>query len=420
MINYWQRGVPVYDEPYLTRPFVVLSGFAVIGLALATARMMASLGPFSGMNDFYAWGIWKTFNVMTLTALGSGALSVGIAAWVLNHRQLHVVMRVALVTSLLFYGTGLLALVVDVGRPWNMWQLFTPWRWNGHSSLLEVAVCMPAYAFLFLAFENLPYVLERFWYRGSPSTRVRLKRWETHLRKIYPFMIAGAYVLPAMHQSSLGALLLLAGDKVDPLWQSQMLPAFYLIQAGICGFAMVIVVLMASCLRWQRPLDLSVLDDLAGLMSWLIFVFLGARWVDILVRGQVQHAFDLQFFSLLFLAENFAVLVPAVVLRFESMRRTPRVLFNMAVLAGIGGMLYRFIPTTIAYDPGPHVQYFPSVPEVVITIGFISLAVVAYAFAVKTFAILPAPLSSWYDMVERTKRLHPDWRLDRYGNPIDD
>ena len=33
------------------------------------------------MNDAYAWGIWKTFNVMTLTGLGSGAFAIGISAW---------------------------------------------------------------------------------------------------------------------------------------------------------------------------------------------------------------------------------------------------------------------------------------------------------------------------------------------------
>jgi len=48
------------------------------------------------MNDV-CLGIWKTFNVMTLTALGSGPLALGIAAWVFNRQKLHVVMRTALV-----------------------------------------------------------------------------------------------------------------------------------------------------------------------------------------------------------------------------------------------------------------------------------------------------------------------------------
>ena len=55
-----------------------------------------SLGPVSGMNDAYGWGIWKTFNVMVLTALGSGAFAVGIAAWVFRRKKVHSLMRMAL------------------------------------------------------------------------------------------------------------------------------------------------------------------------------------------------------------------------------------------------------------------------------------------------------------------------------------
>ena len=51
------------------------------------------------MSDPYAWGLWKTFNVMVLTGLGSGGFAVGIAAWVFNRTKLHPVMRVALLTS---------------------------------------------------------------------------------------------------------------------------------------------------------------------------------------------------------------------------------------------------------------------------------------------------------------------------------
>ena len=111
------------------------------------------------MNDAYAWGIWKTFNVLTLTALGSGPLAVGLAAWVLNRQKLHLVMRTALVSGFLFYATGLVALGFDVGRAWNFWNILLPWRWNAHSAMLEISFCMPVYAGVFLAFENLPLVL---------------------------------------------------------------------------------------------------------------------------------------------------------------------------------------------------------------------------------------------------------------------
>src|SRR5208337_4012542 len=139
LINHWQRGVPVFREPLVTPTLLFFAALATIGLVVAMVRFFSPLGPFSGMNDVYAWGIWKTFNVMTLTALGSGFL---------------------------FYATGLIALCFDVGRPWNFWVIILPWRWNAESAMLEICICMPLYCAAFLAFENVPLIVERFYYTG--------------------------------------------------------------------------------------------------------------------------------------------------------------------------------------------------------------------------------------------------------------
>ena len=111
----WQRDVQVYNYPLLSAPFLFWSALAVIGVTLSLGRLFTGLW-FTGMNDDYAWGVWKTFNVMTLTALGSGGLAVGVFAYVFGKRQLHVVMRTALMSSFLFYATGMAALAIDVGR----------------------------------------------------------------------------------------------------------------------------------------------------------------------------------------------------------------------------------------------------------------------------------------------------------------
>ena len=115
-------------------------------LFLTAYRELAGLGPVSGMNDAFGWGIWKTFNVMVLTALGSGAFAVGIAAWVFRRKRLHALMRMALLTSFLAYACGLLLLGIDAGRPWNFYWIVFPWKWNMHSPLAEVAICMSIYA----------------------------------------------------------------------------------------------------------------------------------------------------------------------------------------------------------------------------------------------------------------------------------
>lgn len=419
-INYWQRGVPVYRRRIFTKAFFVLLVLVVIGTVIGVTRLVGALGPFSGMNDAYAWGVWKTFNVMALTALGSGGLAVGVAAWVFDRRRLHSVMRVAIITSLLFYGTGLLGLMTDVGRPWNFYNALLPWRWNTGSALWEVSIAMPTYAFVFLVFETSPIIVERLWFTGSKKTRAFLDGWRPRMRRIYPFAIAGAYVVPMMHQSSLGALMLLAGDKVHPLWQTQILPGLYLLQAGVCGFGAVILILMGSCLVWRRPLDMKVLGLLSNLMSWLILAWVAIRGLDLALHGKLGMTLEPTVPALLFWVESLLVLVPALLLRDKGTRRVPRTVFVLALLATLGGLMYRFNPTTITFTPGESAVYFPTLPEIGITVGLIAMTFALFSIAVKWFAVLPAPVTTWYEMVDAVRRTDPSTRRDQHGNPLDD
>jgi Ni/Fe-hydrogenase subunit HybB-like protein len=400
----------VYREPKITSTLIFFAALAALGLTLAIARLFSPLARFSGMNDAYAWGIWKTFNVLTLTALGSGPLAVGIAAWVLNRPKLHVAMRTALVSGFLFYATGLIALGFDVGRPWNFWNIILPWRWTAGSAMLEVSVCMPLYCAVFLAFENVPLVLERFYYTGSDQTRETLRRAAPVLRRIYPFVITGAYVLPLMHQSSLGGLLLLAGDKINPLWQTPFLPLLYLLAAALCGLGFVTFLLLIGCLRHSRALDLGVLGELGNLLSCACFLFLAVRFGDLAWRGQLQSAFAFDKWSLLFLFETALILVPAVALRSRTVRETPRSLLNLATLACLGGLLFRFIPATIAFRPARNASYFPSLPELLMTVGYISLGIAAFGLAIKYFAVLPGDVEEWNYMFKVSHRLRPEDR----------
>jgi Ni/Fe-hydrogenase subunit HybB-like protein len=395
LINHWQAGVPVTTGPVLTPLLAFLMALAALGLVLAGIRVVSPLGPFSAMNSVYAWGIWKTFNVMTLTALGSGPLAVGIAAWVFNRKKLHVVMRTALVSGFLFYLTSLLALGFDVGRPWNFYNAAMPWRWNSESAMLQLCICEPLYILLFLAFELVPLFLERLYYTGNPKARAFWRHVSPVIRKFYPFVIVGAYVIPLIQQSSLGALLLLAGTKIDPLWQSPVLPLLYLIAAVLCGVSFTIFLLLIVCLRYRRPLDGDILNELAIMLSGTCFVFLVFQFADLIWRRQLHAVFALNSMSLIFLAETLLILLPGMALLSKQSRHTPRMLLNLSALACLGGMSYRFIPTSIAYKPQNSTPYFPSVPELMMAAGYISLGIVAFVFAINYFAVLPGEASGW-------------------------
>lgn len=420
----WQRSVPLDRLPLRTPAVVALAAFGAVTTLLMAVRMVMPLAPFSGMSDAYPWGVWKTFNVMTLSALGSGGLALGVIAWVFDRKALHVIMRPALVTSFLLYATGLAALGVDVGRPWNFWNVLVPTHWNVHSALLEVAVAMPTYCMVFLLFENVPLVLERFWYTGSARTRAHLRRAQPWVDRLYPWMVAGAYLLPMGHQSSLGALLLLAGPKLDPLWQTQWLPLLYLGQAFITGASFVLALLLASCAVWRLAIDRAVLGELARWIGGLSLGWLALRAFDLAWRGQLAPAFARAAagdgHALVFWLETACVLAPALLFQTARWRAEPRRLFLGALVAIAGGMLYRFVPTTIAFDPGHGKTYFPNVLELLISAGFIAIAALGWVLAVRWFAVLPAPLAEWHAMLARDRVRFPHIRRDRHGNPSDD
>ena len=408
--NRWRRAVPVYGFPVVNGFFLVLFALIVLAFLLTGYRELAGLGPVSGMNDAFGWGIWKTFNVMVLTALGSGAFAVGIAAWVFRRKRLHSLMRMALLTSFLAYACGLLLLGIDAGRPWNFYWMVFPWKWNMHSPLAEVAICMSIYAMIPLAVENLPPVLERLWYFDS-RLRPRVEKIERSLYAWFPWIIAAAYLLPGMHQSSLGALMLLAGERVHPLWQTPWLPLLYLGAASFMSFGCVAGTTMLCCLVWKRPMDMEVLDDAARITWWLIAGWQALRLIDIIARGAFLTAFHFDRFAGVFWLETILITAGGLLLWRSVKHHDTRSMFVGYVLSSLGGMIYRFSPTTLAFRPNPEALYFPATIEILVSLGFISLGIAGFLVAVKRLAILPAPLHAWHDMASyfRFRRPYIRW-----------
>lgn len=395
--THWERFVPAFGFPVVNRFFLFLVALSLIGLSLAGYREIIGLGPVTGMNDKFGWGIWKTFNVVVLTALGSGAFSVGVAAWVFRRKLLFPLMRMALLTSMLAYACGLCLLGVDVGRPWNFYWVLFPWRWNLHSPMAEVAICMSIYATIPLLLENVTPLLERLWY-VNVRMRPAAEAVERVLHKGFPYIISLAYLLPAMHQSSLGALMLLAGPRVHPLWQTPLLPLLYVWAAAFMSFGCVAGTTMLCCVVWRRAMDMEVLNEAARICAWTIFGWLAVRVLGLLLAGSLSTAFHLDRYSGIFWAEMLTIGYGGWLLYRSLKNRRRKAMWCGYLFAAIGGMLYRFTPTTLAYMPGPNAVYFPSTIELLVALGFVTLGSAGFLFMVKVCAILPATLQDWHDM----------------------
>jgi Ni/Fe-hydrogenase subunit HybB-like protein len=385
----WRRYVRL-DEPLYTKPFFVFASLAGIAFLLGFYREFTGLGYVTGLNDGYSWGLFKNWNVTALTALGSGGYAVAILTWLFGERKFHPIMRTALLTSFLGYGTGMLSLGFDVGRPWNFLHFNNPRNWNSHSVLAEVAICMTAYVIFALDVENMPPFLERMYQSPDPAKRQLAMRIFYAIRATYPFFVALAFLLPTMHQASLGELMFLAGPRVHPLWQTARLPLLYLMMAYILGLACVLMVLLVSSMVWKFGWDFDILNQLTKLMGRLTAAWLVIQYADLAYRHVLGLVFKFDFYGLWFLAQTLLLLIPALLLWFRPLRNRPGMLFALTFLLAIGGIIYRFTPTTIAFLPLGDYRYFPSVTEILMSIGFTSFAVTLFLIAVKKFAILPA------------------------------
>ena len=373
--------------PLVTPPVIALGVVAAAGLAVVAYRFVFGLGAVSALSDAYPWGPWKAFSVIVLTAFASGGYAVAMLLYALNRKVYHSISRTAILTSAMGYTAGVITLGIDIGRPWNFWRLIFVTGWNLHSVLLEVAVCISVYM-IFLWLEMAPPLMEG-WKVGSPGTLRRIALdWTPKLDKAMPYIVAMAIVLPSMHQSSLGSLMLLAGPRLHPYWQTPMIPLLFLLSCWVLGYAFVVIASLLSSLAWDRPVEMEPLSGLSRIAAWITFAFLAIRVGDLAARGLLTAT--PRGYALLLLAASLLLLVPALFLSGANSKTSPSQLFRWAAVLLVGGGLYRLDTALIAFLPGGEFSYFPTVAEMLVTFGFTSLALIGYIIMVTRFPILPA------------------------------
>jgi Ni/Fe-hydrogenase subunit HybB-like protein len=109
--------------------------------------------------------------------------------------------------------------------------------------------------------------------------------------------------------------------------------------------------------------------------------------------------------------ETLLTAVPSIYLLAGGHWRITSHLFLADVLIAVGGMLYRFDPTSFAFVSRPGAVYFPSATEALIAAGAVCFALAAFILAVKYLPILPAPVTAWHDLAEYAGAVHGNWRL---------
>jgi Ni/Fe-hydrogenase subunit HybB-like protein len=378
----------------LTKPFRVLLVLVSIGSLLILYRLATGLGQITAMNDGYPWGLWIAVDV-TGTALACGGYAVALLVYVMNRGQYHPMVRPAVLTSALGYTLAGVGVALDVGRWWNVWRvpLFV-WRWNLNSVLLEVALCIMAYM-LVLWIQLSPAFLERAQKADTPKIRAFADRLLPIVDKALLWIIALGILLPTMHQSSLGSLMLIAGPRLHPLWNTGWLPLLFPLSSIGMGYAAVVFEGALSAWMFRREPDREMLARLGKAMIPAISLYLALRLIDLAIRGQIGALFALDLYSVMSLLEMALFAAAIVLLSSEARRRRLGTLFRAAMLLILAGGLYRFDTYLVAFRPGAYWSYFPSVTEMLITVGLVSGEVMIYVLIVKLFPIITLEKHSW-------------------------
>lgn len=372
----------------LTPSYKILLFVAALGVATILWRLAAGLGATTALSDGYPWGLWIAFDVVVGTALACGGYAVAILLYVFNRGQYHPLIRPAILTSALGYSLAGLAVAIDVGRPWLLWKVpVMIWRWNVNSVLLEVAVCIMSYVVV-LWIELTPALLDRWALSGQETLRRRAERIRPSLDRALIWITALGILLPTMHQSSLGTLMLLSGPKLNPIWSTGFLPMLFLVTSVAMGCAAVVFEATFSSRAFGLPSHVPILRSLMRVAAVGCAIVVAFRFLDLAFRGVIGLAFEPTLAVTLFWVENLLFVFPLFLLFVLKRPAGLGSLFRSAVFLALGGTLYRFDTFLVGFNPGAGWHYFPSVPEVLVSIGLVAIELAAYIAIVKTFPIL--------------------------------
>ncbi len=392
------KPVPV-KKKFFTPGVIVLCILALNGLTFLAVRFLFGIGSVTNLNNQYPWGIWIGIDVAAGVALAAGGFTSAALGHILHREHFHSIVRPALLTAMLGYTFVAIGVFVDLGRWYNIWHPIV--MWNGNSALFEVGICVMIYVSV-LYIEFLPIVTERFIGKvklpGFLSFFIKpidkfLRILDKGLSKtIFIFIILGV-VLSTLHQSSLGTLMIIAGPKMHPLWQTPVLPLLFLLSAISVGFPMVIFESLTASKSLGLKQEMEVLTPLGYTVAPLLGIYLAFKIGDMFIRETFVYLTEINTASVMFTIEVVVgIIIPLRMFLSKKVLKSPPLLYTASSLVIFGVLINRINNFIVAYTP-PYSfgSYFPSIGEISVTVGFIALLVLLYRIVVLNFPVISLP-----------------------------
>jgi Ni/Fe-hydrogenase subunit HybB-like protein len=365
-------------------PFNIISiPIILLGIFLIVIRYWKGLGAITNLTQDVPWGLWIGFDVVTGVAFAGGAYVVTFMVYILNMKKYHPIVRVTVLNGFLAYAFYTGALLLDLGRPWHV---VNPVIGNsfGTSSVLFL-----------VAWHFLLYMLAEL-IEFSPA----IAEWlgSRRAQRILSGMTIAAVIfgitLSTLHQSGLGALYLMAKDKIHPLWYSEFIPILFLVSSIFAGLSMVIF--EGSISHKVFPDQISeknhvsqngIIHGLSKICAVTMFAYFCLQFLVFLHTkrwGLLNTPMGYWF-----LVEMIGFVFIPMMMFFYSYRTSNIFMIRFAaILTMIGVVMNRLNVTVIGFRWDAAVHYVPSWMEIVVTLAVIFTEIWIFRWVIRRMPVL--------------------------------
>lgn len=365
-------------------PFNVISiPVIILGVVLIVYRFIYGIGSITNLTQEMPWGLWIGFDVVTGVAFAGGAYVITFIVYILKVKKYHSIVRVTVLNGFLAYVFYAGALLLDLGRPWNVVNPIIGNSFGTSSVLFLVAWHFMLYMIAELI-EFSPAIAE---WLGSRRAR-----------KILSGMTLGAVIfgitLSTLHQSGLGALYLMAKDKIHPLWYSEFIPILFLVSSVFAGLSMVIFegsishkVFHDQISEENHKAQKGILTGLAKICAGAMFAYFFLK-ILVFIHGKQWDLLNTPM-GYWYLTEMIGfVLLPMILFIYSYRRDNTLVIRIAAILTMLGIIINRLNVTVIAFRWDAPNHYVPSWMEIVVTLTVIFTEIWIFRWIINRMPVL--------------------------------
>jgi Ni/Fe-hydrogenase subunit HybB-like protein len=365
-------------------PFNIISiPIILLGMVLIVIRFWKGIGAVTNLTQEVPWGLWIGFDVVTGVAFAGGAYVLTFMVYILNMKKYKSIVRVTVLNGFLAYVFYAGALLLDLGRPWNVINPIIGNNFGVNSVLFLVA------------WHFLLYMIAQL-IEFSPAIAEWLGAKRIH--KILSGMTIAAVIfgitLSTLHQSGLGALYLMAKEKIHPLWYSEFIPIMFFVSSIFAGLSMVIFEGSISHKVFQKQISEKDHKARTGIILGLSKICAGTMFayffLQVLVFIHNRH-WDLLNTPMgyWYLLEMFGFVLLPMILFYYSYRRNNILLVRVAaILTILGIILNRLNVTVIGFRWDAAIHYIPSWMEVVVTLTVLFTEIWIFRWVINRMPVL--------------------------------